>query len=99
MLQKALVDFDISDFDKEPVRPTSPAMRRSSRIQTQDSPWAQWPSEKIITALESVSIPFTVKCHEKISFFCPSDLTSFIPTPSVQPKQTSGKQTAKSSSP
>lgn len=69
--QQTVVDFDISDFDKEPscLVPTSPAMRRSSRIQTQDSPWAQWPSEKIIAALGAVSIPFNCEMPRKALLF------------------------------
>lgn len=53
------MDFDISDSQEE----------RSSRLQTKDSPWAQWPSEKILAKLESAGIPVTEKWHENVYYY------------------------------
>ncbi|KAK2872925.1 hypothetical protein Q8A67_022822 [Cirrhinus molitorella] len=58
MSQKPLVDFAISDDSDEDTVPPSPvSLRRSTRILSRESPWVQWPSEKIAATLLDFGIP------------------------------------------
>ncbi|KAK2903273.1 hypothetical protein Q8A67_007986 [Cirrhinus molitorella] len=105
MSLKPLVDFEISDSEAEYVS-SNPAVHRSSRLQSKDSPWASWPSEKIFTALDAVSIPFNREMPQKDLLLlalntlgCPSGVPTedlLTPASSVPPKS-GGKRTAKSS--
>ncbi len=52
MSRKAIVDFDLSDSDDNSVLPSPQSEHRSTRIQTRDYPWSQWPPEKIVAILE-----------------------------------------------
>lgn len=109
MSQKSLVDCDITDSDDDPP-PGSPAtVRRSSRIQNRDSPWTQWPSEKIINTLEEQGIPVN-NGLEREELILLASSTLGIPavlatdnqasnTTPVQTKQIGKKRAAKSSSP
>ncbi|KAL1260410.1 hypothetical protein QQF64_008237 [Cirrhinus molitorella] len=57
-VSKSLVDFDISDDSDEDTVPPSPvSLRRSTHILTRESPWVQWPSEKIVATLLDYGIP------------------------------------------
>ncbi|KAK2907382.1 hypothetical protein Q8A67_006367 [Cirrhinus molitorella] len=104
MSQNPLVDFEISDSDDELVLP-SPTVRRSSRLLSRDSPWARWPSEKIISTLEAAGIPFNTDMPRQDLLLLASNILGCPPSVYEEelqvspgpPKQTGGKRSAKSS--
>lgn len=97
MTQKSIADFDLTDSEEDLVVPSPPAVRRSSRIQCRDSPWVQWPSEKIINTLEAQGIPLNSNLSKDDlpllasntldgSLVTPANPLPTSPTPSAQPK-------------
>ncbi|KAA0717587.1 hypothetical protein E1301_Tti013802 [Triplophysa tibetana] len=110
MSKKPLVDCDFSDSDDDQP-PSSPAnVRRSSRIQNRDSPWAQWPTEKIMTTLELQGIPVDKELEREDLILLAAnalgnpavlavDVPAISTTIPLQTKQGGRKRAAKSSSP
>ncbi|KAK2907347.1 hypothetical protein Q8A67_006332 [Cirrhinus molitorella] len=103
MSQKPLVDFAISDDSDEDTVPPS-------RILTRESPWVQWPSEKIVATLLDFGIPVSSDLtHDDLILLASnalvslpassSDASEAIMAPPAQPIQTGRKRSAKSSSP
>ncbi|KAK2889073.1 hypothetical protein Q8A67_014448 [Cirrhinus molitorella] len=104
MSQKPLVDFDISDDSDEDTVPPSPvSLRRSTRILTRESPWVQWPSEKIVATLLDYGIPVSSDLtHDDLILLASntlgslpapsSDASKAIMVPPAQPIQTGRKQ-------
>lgn len=108
MSQRPLVDCVDSDSEEDPPPSLPIAVRRSSRIQSRDLPWAQWPSEKIISTLEEQGIPINNGLQREDLILLasgtlgnPAVLTTDVPASSIppaQPKQVGRKRAAKSSS-
>ncbi|KAL1252705.1 hypothetical protein QQF64_017398 [Cirrhinus molitorella] len=110
MSQKPLVDFAISDDSDEDTVPPSPvSLRRSTRILSRESPWVQWPSEKIAATLLDFGIPVSSDLtHDDLILLASNALGSLSAStsdaseamaPPAQPIQTGRKRTAKSSPP
>ncbi|KAL1276974.1 hypothetical protein QQF64_023647 [Cirrhinus molitorella] len=110
MSQKPLVDFAISDDSDEDTVPPSPvSLRRSTRILSRESPWVQWPSEKIAATLLDFGIPVSSDLtHDDLILLASNTLGSLSAStsdaseamaPPAQPIQTGRKRTAKSSPP
>ncbi|XDV40900.1 hypothetical protein PO909_009897, partial [Leuciscus waleckii] len=83
------------------------AARRSSRIQSRISPWAQWSSEDTIKALEEAGIPTSQGLSKEDLHLLalntlgtpPFSISSKASTSAAPPKLTGKKRSAKSSSP
>ncbi|KAK2891370.1 hypothetical protein Q8A67_014013 [Cirrhinus molitorella] len=110
MFKKPLVDFAISDDSDEDTVPPSPvSLRRSTRILSRESPWVQWPSEKIAATLLDFGIPVSSDLtHDDLILLASNALGSLSAStsdaseamaPPAQPIQTGRKHTAKSSPP
>ncbi|KAL1282097.1 hypothetical protein QQF64_000900 [Cirrhinus molitorella] len=110
MSQKPLVDFAISDDSDEDTVPPSPvSLRRSTRILSRESPWVQWPSEKIAATLLDFGIPVSSDLtHDDLILLASNALGSLSAStsdaseamaPPAQPIQTGRKRMAKSSPP
>lgn len=108
MLQKAIVDVDSSDSDDNHVSPSPQSVRQSTHIQTLESPWSQWPSEKIVAILEEVDIMVSNDCSRNDLILLASNTLGTLAaqptedTPAIHPltpKPTGRKKTAESSPP
>ncbi|XDV36891.1 hypothetical protein PO909_006605 [Leuciscus waleckii] len=100
---------DYSDSDDDFVPPSPLPTRRSSRIQGRGSPWASWPSEDIIIAVEAAGIPISRGLSREDLLNLAFNTLGNPPQPAPhspatapapgQTKQAGKKRTAKSSSP
>ncbi|XDV29423.1 hypothetical protein PO909_032553 [Leuciscus waleckii] len=109
MSTDAPVVCDYSDSDDEFIPPSPLPTRRSSHIQCRGSPWASWPSEDIIIAVEAAGIPISRGLSREDLLLLAFNTLGNPPEPAPhsptiapapgQTKQAGRKRIAKSSSP